>query len=722
MRERLQIPEDLAAKSVMSHDMNTMFSASVSGVTIFPIGQLPQTPQVGTVQEDLLFADTGAGCTASLFTQTLNVISLGTAPADFTLALPPGTSGVTLSQTSGTTPAQVLVTVDPIAFQAAKGTTTIALTLTSNASVNLPPSVRLLINMRTANQMGRILNVPGKIVDLLADPVRGRLYLLRQDKNLVEVYDQTTLTNIANLRTGNTPTQMALTLDDQFLLVGNDNSQIANVLDLNALAPAAPIVFYGHYPRSIGVSYTDIFALVRNAGVMTSAPCKVETPSAMLDRVDFTNRFGYTPCTLDGATNPAIFSNNLPVFDGVIAPSGDGVYLALALANGIVAEYDATADTWVASRQDLTALAGSYGALNDGLWTVGPNMFDAALVPTGTAFPAADGTSSGVTGFLGIGLRSTATAPNAPGLLNLINTGNLTEFDATPMAEAPVTSASLLTPLIGQIGQIIPSFTRSLALSPDQSTIYALTASGLTIIPRNFFSPPNKPVISSIVSSADGASPAATGGLISIAGVNLTTSSQSSGFPLATSLGSACVTVNGELLPLYYASPGLINGQIPYDIGGTAAVVVRSPAGVSDPFSLPVQAVAPAVFLNTTASPGSSIPFITRIANGLLVTPSNPVHRGDTLQIYLAGMGQTTPPATAGVATPATPVEAVNVPPAVTIGGAGAAVISASLTPGVAGVYQVLIAVPMDAPIGLSLPLTITQGAGSQTSMVRVVP
>jgi uncharacterized protein (TIGR03437 family) len=724
VRERLQIPENLAGKSLMSSDGNTMYSASVSGVTIFPIGQLPQTPQVAAVQEDLLFADTGNGCTASLWTQTLTINSLGSAPADFTLALPTGVTGVTLSQTTGTTPAQVQVTIDPIAFQTANGTTAIALTITSTAGVNLPPAVRLLVNMRGAAQVGRIFNVPGKIVDLLADPVRARLYLLRQDKNLVQVYDMATLTELATMRTGNTPTQMAMTLDNNYLIVGNDNSMIANVFDLNALAPTAPILFpYGHYPRAIGVTWTDSFALMRNAGLQNPTPaCKNEAPIAVLDRIDFTNRIAYTPCTLDGATNPAINSNNLTTADGAIAPSGDGVYMTLSLADSTVAEYDATADTWVASRKDFQSLGGSYGALNDNLWNVGDNLLDAALVPVGTAYPSTDGTPSGVAQFLGIGVRSSATAANGPGLLQLINSIDLSEFDAALMAEAPVTNASLTTPPVGQIGETILSFTRSLAVSPDQSTVYGLTISGLTIMPGTFYVPPTRPVIFSIVSTADQASPAATGGLISIWGTNLSTANQGSGFPLATSLGSACVTANGELLPLYYVSPSLINAQIPYDIGGNATILVRSPAGASLPFSLQVQSVAPAVFQNTTASPGTSVPFITRLATGLVVTPSNPVHRGDALQIYLTGMGQTTPPATAGVAAPKTPAETVVVPPTVTIGGVNATVIEAILTPGEAGVYQVQVTVPDNTPLGLSLPLTITQGGGSQTSQVRVVP
>jgi len=722
VRERLQIAEGLAGKSLMSRDMNTMYASSISGVTIFPIGQLPQTPQVGALQEDLLFTDSGNGCTASLFTQTLNIVSLGTAPADFTLTLPLGTTGVTLSKTAGTTPAQVLVTIDPVAL-GTKGTTSIPLTITSTAAVNLPPPVRLLINMHDSNQVGRIVNVPGKLVDMLADPFRGRLYLLRQDKNLVQVYDMATQTHIADMRTGNTPTQLAMTLDANFLLVGNDNSMIANVLDLNALAPSAPIVFpYGHYPRSIGVSRTDIFGLMRNAGLVLPAPeCKGDTPTAVLDRVDFKNRIAYTPCTLDGAPNPAIFSNSLPTADGVMAGSADGVYITLALAESTVGEYDATADTWVAGRKDFPSLAGSYGSINDNLWNAGPNLLDAALGPVGTPYPVTDGTPSGVAAYLGIGLRSSSPAPNAPGVLQFINLQDYTEFDSTLMAEAPVTSASMTYTPVGQIGETVLSFTRSLAISPDQSTIYALTISGLTVVPGTFFVPAPKPSIVAVVSTADNASPASSGGLVSIWGTNLSRTSQTSGFPLATSLGNSCITANGEAFPLYFASPSLINAQIPYDIVGNAALVVRSPDGVSDPFSVQVQPFAPAVFQNTQAIPGASIPFITREANGLLATPSNPVHRGDTLKIYVAGMGQTTPPATAGIASPSNPLEEAVVPPTVTVGGDPAIILDASLTPGVAGVYQVRVTLSHNVPLGLSVPLTITQGGVSQTTQVRVV-
>jgi uncharacterized protein (TIGR03437 family) len=721
VRERLQIPEGLMGKAFMSTDGNTMYAVSQSGVTIFPIGNLPQTQQVGTQQEDLLYANNGNGCIAGLYTQTLNVVSLSSVQTDFTLSLPQGVSGVTLSQTTGTTPAQVQISIDPLAFQAFKGTTTVPLTITSNGSVNLPPAVRLLVNMAGANQVGRIFNVPGKIVDVLADPVRSRLYLLRQDQNIVKVYDMATLTNIANLRTGNTPTQMVMTLDNNYLVVGNDNSMLANVFDLNAMTATAPIIFpFGHYPRALGFTYTKSFALMRNAGLVEVV--KDVTPPATVDQIDFANRVAYTPETLDGGTDPAIFSNHLNTADGIITPSGDGLYLMLSLSDGTVAEYDAYADAWVASRHDLTNLGGSYGAINNQFWNAGSSVFNGAMVPQGTPFPVAEGTPSGFANFNSIGIRASATTATAPGLVTLFNPLSLTDFSNTSIAEAPITQNTLSTTPVGLIGETILPFTRSVALSPDLSTVYVLSTSGLTILPGNFSNPPAAPQISSIVSSADGVSPVATGGLISIWGSNFTnTSSPVSGYPLATSLANACVTANGSPIPLFFASPSLINAQLPYTITGNAAIAVVGPGGVSPSFGLGVQPIQPSIFLNTSASPGNSIPFVLRQANGLLVTPSNPVHRGDTLLIYVNGLGQTTPAATAGNASPSNPLEEANAQVQVSIAGTGANLLDASLAPGVAGVYQVIVGIPTSAPLGLSVPLTVTAGGASQTVSVRLV-
>jgi DNA-binding beta-propeller fold protein YncE len=76
----------------------------------------------------------------------------------------------------------------------------------------------VLVNNREPENRGAFFNAPGELVDALADPIRNRFYLLRQDTNQVLVYDAASYALVATLRTGNTPTQMAITFDRNYLL------------------------------------------------------------------------------------------------------------------------------------------------------------------------------------------------------------------------------------------------------------------------------------------------------------------------------------------------------------------------------------------------------------------------------------------------------------------------------------------------------------------------
>src|ERR1035441_9782989 len=94
-----------------------------------------------------------------------------------------------------------------------------------------------------------------------------RFYILQQDRNQVLVFDGATYQQIAALRTATTPTQIAFTLDQKYLLIGHDNSQLAYVYDLDSFQQQMSITFPpGHYPRSLAASGNALLALVRNVG------------------------------------------------------------------------------------------------------------------------------------------------------------------------------------------------------------------------------------------------------------------------------------------------------------------------------------------------------------------------------------------------------------------------------------------------------------------------
>ncbi|HEY6344198.1 MAG TPA: hypothetical protein VIY49_22120 [Bryobacteraceae bacterium] len=728
VRERIQLPENLAGHSLISSDDQTMYAVSVSGITVLPIGKLSKTAQIATQEEDLMFQ--GDACSRAVITQTLDILDLGNAGADFTLSVPQGTTGVKILTPSGVAPASVQIQVDPVAFQNAYGTTTIPLTIASSKGVNLPFPVRLLINTRNSNQLGTVVNVPGKLVDMMADPSRNRVYIIRQDKNLVLVYNSTTLQPITSLRTGNTPVKMSMTTDQHYLIVGNDNSMIASVFDLDALQPAAPILFpFGHYPRTIGVSLTGIFATARVVG---SLPACLQsstggtsgtggtggtgsTTGTPLDQIDFANGVANTPCNL------GIYRNNLTSANGALAESPGNLSLLLALPDGNVMLYDYSVATWVDSRKDFSALGGAYGAFSNNLFLADINLLDAALVPIGQ-FPAATGSSSGMGIATGAGLRTTAQAASGPGLIERVDMGAFSTYHGSALTEAPLLPASLPTAAVGLIGETILPFIRTLAMPADQSSILLLTVSGITQLTPNFDAITQIPSISSVTNAADGTASVAPGGLVNIVGAGLAPAGAwATSLPLPFALGDVCVTVGSTALALFSVSPSSISGQLPFVPPGAGTVTVTGPGGVSSGYDLTILAQAPAVFLNGSAGTQTGLATVIRDDNQELVDFTNPIHPNLGITIYLTGMGTTTPPPALGAAAPLDPLALVDAPPTVTLGGVGLAVNFAGLTPGEVGVYQINAQVPANVQGGTSVPLAITQGGSSTSLSVRVV-
>jgi uncharacterized protein (TIGR03437 family) len=147
---------------------------------------------------------------------------------------------------------------------------------------------------------------------------------------------------------------------------------------------------------------------------------------------------------------------------------------------------------------------------------------------------------------------------------------------------------------------------------------------------------------------------------------------------------------------------------------------MHTPGGVSNTFSLTVLPAAPAVFRSASGDL-TNVPTVVRFSNGLMVTSTNPVHRGDILTIYLTGLGAVNPPVADGVPAPLDPLSTTVVNPSVQIGGSGCPVLFSGLVPGYVGLYVLNVSVPSSTPQGLSVPLTISAGGFSYSQNVRVV-
>ena len=200
--------------------------------------------------------------------------------------------------------------------------------------------------------------------------------------------------------------------------------------------------------------------------------------------------------------------------------------------------------------------------------------------------------------------------------------------------------------------------------------------------------------------------PLAPGTMVSIFGSNLANgTSSASALPLSTQLSGTLVTIGGKTAPLLYAGPGQINAIIPYGlpVNTNTQVIVQQGTAYTSPEPITLSAASPAIFTTTQNGTGQGI--IIR-PDGHNAEPATPAKAGDEVVIYAAGLGETTPPATAGQAATASPLLKVA-GASLTIGGQNVPVDFAGLVPGFAELYQINAAVPAGVS-GNSVPVVLT--------------
>ncbi len=689
VRERLKLPENLSGKAILNSTGETMYALSESGVTILPVGQLHAQRKVVASVPDLIFR--GNFCDRRVATQQFVVADSSGQTTDFRLTNIP--AGVTVEPQSGVTPAVITVSVDPLTFSNTRGTAIRTIGIESDGSVLTSAQLRLLINSREPDQRGTNVNVPGRLVDIVADPVRDRFFIIRQDNNSVLVFDGSTYQQIATLRTGNTPTQLAISFDRRFLLIGSDNSQVIYVYSLDTLQPQPAIQMPGgHYPRSIA-----------SAAGATLVASRVAGPEHKISRVDFASRTAAQLPTLD------IFENKIDI-DTVLIASPNGAKILGASKDGTTLLFDGNSNSFVASRKDATTLGGAYAASSFDQFVVGNFLLNGSLVPIRRLAPDTQSTF----GFAFVdttGFRVSAGAAEGPGTIQRIAFPTLASQIGTRMVESPVQSNTTAQPFIRTVA---PLFSRN--------AIVVLTVSGFTVLPWTFDAAVATPRISGVTNLADGSTAIAPGSLVKIQGTDLSPVNLASRErPLPTALGESCITVNGMPIPLIFVSGSEINAQIPFEIAGATTLILRTPGGVSDNFNLSVQPTAPSIFRTNIDGIDGQVATIVNGRNGLIATNSNPLKRNDNIVIYLTGLGKTNPAVDAGLSSPADPLARALVEPTVKLGGVGIPVTYSGLTPGEVGVYQINAQVLYWVPTGFNVPLEISQGGSTTTINVRVI-
>ena len=219
----------------------------------------------------------------------------------------------------------------------------------------------------------------------------------------------------------------------------------------------------------------------------------------------------------------------------------------------------------------------------------------------------------------------------------------------------------------------------------------------------------------------------APGEYVSIFGTGLSpTTLTAQSYPLQTNLGGVQVMVNGVAAPLDYVSPTQINLVVPVETptnNSFATFQVINNGASSNQVTVYTSGSAPGVFAITGNGIGAAA--VTH-ADGSLVTQNSPAVAGETLVLYVTGLGLVSPPVPDGAAAPPSPLSYVTEAVGVQIQDQDGNLYPdtpvtpafAGLTPGFAGLYQINFVMPSGVPSGLQWVNVGTQDA--YTSEARI--
>jgi uncharacterized protein (TIGR03437 family) len=225
----------------------------------------------------------------------------------------------------------------------------------------------------------------------------------------------------------------------------------------------------------------------------------------------------------------------------------------------------------------------------------------------------------------------------------------------------------------------------------------AVSGTGVWINPQGVINP---------TSFSPTGSPVAPGDFIRLYGSGWATTSQSATPPYPFSLNGVSLTVNSTPAAIYYVTPTTIDFLVPWSTTapGTASITVKTASATSNTVTVPVATTAPGVLTIAQNGAGDAI---MQHADYTQVTTNAPAVGGETLVIYLTGLGAVAPAVADGAGSSTTSPSTTTVQPTVLIGGHPANVLYSGLTI-YPGLYQINAVMPSVPPDVTTLPLAIS--------------
>jgi uncharacterized protein (TIGR03437 family) len=144
-------------------------------------------------------------------------------------------------------------------------------------------------------------------------------------------------------------------------------------------------------------------------------------------------------------------------------------------------------------------------------------------------------------------------------------------------------------------------------------------------------------------------------------------------------------------------SKNQINFLVPFSVTGkTADVIVKNSTGASNTVTLPLASTSPGIYSVDYSGAGWGVVLH---SDYTLVTEASPAKRGETVLVYLTGLGAVTPSVGDGVAGPSNPPAKVSLTSQqlfVYLDNQPASIQFAGLAPGFPGLYQINVTIPQN--------------------------
>ena len=188
--------------------------------------------------------------------------------------------------------------------------------------------------------------------------------------------------------------------------------------------------------------------------------------------------------------------------------------------------------------------------------------------------------------------------------------------------------------------------------------------------------------------------------------------------PLPRTLQNTMVYINGVAAPLFFASNGQINFQVPYNTAtGLASLVVLREDGTAAQGFVNVYPTAPALFAANASGKGQAAALNEDFSSN---SSARRAKKGSYVILFGTGTGaqlvnsngQTVVPNDGEAATGNQLIVTAD-KPAVMIGGRTANVAFSGLSPGLVGLWQLNVPIPNDAPSGGSVEVMVSLGKRS---------